>query len=171
MQFARICTGLKTVSSWHQMACSQLTCNDQKCNKMLFLWIYINSSSKRNTLRRAQLYCLSFVNAHTAAQNQYIEYKFDNIYVFVMPVVTLCYVQKCELSYNVLGMTQNLHSHGHTQWMYTSFHKIGTGDPFIFMLQLFQMLVNFSKDYVTVFGRKFSCTRYDSNLHFRKCFL
>ena len=51
------------------------------------------------------MYRLSFVDAHTVAQNQYTGKKFDNInFVFVM---ALCYVQKCELSYNVLGMTQN----------------------------------------------------------------
>ena len=54
---------------------------------------------------RAQLYRLSLVDAHTVAQNQYTGKKFDNIH-FVF-VIALCYVQKCELSYNVLGMTQN----------------------------------------------------------------
>ena len=53
---------------------------------------------------RAQLYRLSLVDAHTVAQNQYTGHKFDSIHFFVM---ALCYVQKCELSYNVLGMTQN----------------------------------------------------------------
>ena len=51
------------------------------------------------------MYRLSLVDAHTVAQNQYTGNKFDIIhFVFVM---ALCYVQKCELSYNVLGMTQN----------------------------------------------------------------
>ena len=50
------------------------------------------------------MYRLSLVDAHTVAQNQYTGKKFDNIHFFVM---ALCYVQKCELSYNVLGMTQN----------------------------------------------------------------
>ena len=50
------------------------------------------------------LYRLSLVDAHTVAQNQYTGNKFDDIHFFVM---ALCYVQKCELSYNVLGMTQN----------------------------------------------------------------
>ena len=55
---------------------------------------------------RAQLYRLSLVDAHTVAQKKNAHGKqFDNIhFVFVM---ALCYVQKCELSYNVLGMTQN----------------------------------------------------------------
>ena len=44
------------------------------------------------------------VDAHTVVQNQYTGKKFDNIHFFVM---ALCYVQKCELSYNILGMTQN----------------------------------------------------------------
>ena len=30
-----------------------------------------------------------------------------NLTVFTFFVMALCYVQKCELSYNVLGMTQN----------------------------------------------------------------
>ena len=51
------------------------------------------------------MYRLSLVDAYTVAQNQYSGKKFDNIhFVFVM---ALCYVQKCELSYNVLGLTQN----------------------------------------------------------------
>ena len=48
---------------------------------------------------------LSLVNAHTVAQNQYTGKKFDIIHFFF--VMALCYVQKCELSYNVLGMMQN----------------------------------------------------------------
>ena len=50
------------------------------------------------------MYRLSLVDAHTVAQNQYTGKKFDNIHFFVM---AFCYVQKCELSYNVLGMSQN----------------------------------------------------------------
>ena len=50
------------------------------------------------------MYRLSLVDAHTVAQNQYTGKKIDNIHFFVM---ALCYVQKCGLSYNVLGMTQN----------------------------------------------------------------
>ena len=38
------------------------------------------------------------------AQNQYTE---KNLTIFTFFVVALCYVQKCELSYNILGMTQN----------------------------------------------------------------
>ena len=47
----------------------------------------------------------SLVDAHTVAQNQYTEKKIENIHFFF--VMALCYVQKCELSYNVLGKTQN----------------------------------------------------------------
>ena len=55
----------------------------------------------RPRVGRAQLYRLSLVDAHTVAQNQCMGKKIDNIhFVFVM---ALCYVQKCELSYNVLG--------------------------------------------------------------------
>ena len=53
---------------------------------------------------RAQLYRLSLVDAHTVAQNQYTGKKLT---IFTFFVMALCYVQKCELSYNVLGMTQN----------------------------------------------------------------
>ena len=49
------------------------------------------------------MYRLSLVDAHTVAQNQYSGKKCDNIHFFVM---ALCDVQKCELSYNVLRMTQ-----------------------------------------------------------------
>ena len=52
-----------------------------------------------------QLYRLSLVEAHTVAQNQYTGKEFDNIHFFF--VMALCYVQKCELSYYVLDMTQN----------------------------------------------------------------
>jgi len=36
-------------------------------------------------------------------------------------VVTICYVQNCELSYNVLGMTENCN---HTEWIY---YRTGCG--------------------------------------------
>jgi hypothetical protein len=47
---------------------------------------------------RAQLNRSSPVDAHTVAQNQYTGKQFDDIHFFVM---ALCFVQKCELSYNV----------------------------------------------------------------------
>ena len=48
---------------------------------------------------------LSLINQQRIfAQNQYTGKKFDDIHFLVM---ALCYVQKCEPSYNVLGMTQN----------------------------------------------------------------
>ena len=49
---------------------------------------------------------MSLVHAHTVALNQYTGKKFDNIH-FLCHGIVLCYVQKCELSYNVLGMRQN----------------------------------------------------------------
>ena len=50
------------------------------------------------------MYRLSLVDAHTVAQNQYTG---KNLTIFTFFVMALCYVQKCELSYNVLGITQN----------------------------------------------------------------
>ena len=50
------------------------------------------------------MYRLSLVDAHTVALNQYTR---KNVTIFTFFVMALCCVQKCELSYNVLGMTQN----------------------------------------------------------------
>ena len=54
---------------------------------------------------RAQLYRLSLVDAHTVVQNQYMGQQIWQYSLFF--VMALYYVQKCELSYNVLGITQN----------------------------------------------------------------
>ena len=50
------------------------------------------------------MYRLSRVDAHTVAQNQYTG---KNLTMDTFFVMALCYVQKYELSYKVLGMTQN----------------------------------------------------------------
>ena len=47
---------------------------------------------------------LCLVDAHTVNQNQYTG---KHLTIFTFFVMALCHVQKYELSYNVLGMTQN----------------------------------------------------------------
>ena len=64
-----------------------------------------NTIQQIRKLGESTVVSIALIDAHTVAQNQYTGKKFDNIhFVFVM---ALCCVQKCELSYNVLGMTQN----------------------------------------------------------------
>ena len=74
-------------------------------------WFFVSSADvgsvsawQLSLVGKAQLYQLSLVDAHTVAQNQYTG---KNVTIFTYFVMALCYVQECELSYNVLGMTQN----------------------------------------------------------------
>ena len=66
--------------------------------------MFIHVSEQHLIMRIAQLYQLFPVDTHTVVHNQCMRKEFDSNHLFV---VALCYVPKCELSCNVLGMTQN----------------------------------------------------------------
>jgi hypothetical protein len=55
---------------------------------------------------RVQLYRLSHLNEHTVAQNQYTGKIIKELFTIICRA-SLPVSQKCELSYSVLGMTEN----------------------------------------------------------------